>query len=266
MGDGGKKDGKGSKSLNATIMTALPGIFQKLVVPSDEYKAEIEVILSPFHGNAAFQKTQRIAFAATFLLLRRRQVARLTRTLFQRNRYQLDAPPSEKQGRAVKVVKFGRDVCISYFVGTYVGMLSSDLLLLGTCVARTPLVPGRSAFAEELCPDMIRIYNDKDMYRSITANQDATLVHMMEAFARNCELRNAYEQKIRREQGLKNGAVVAIPIPGVPTDYRMDAGNEDRSTLPSDTSDEEWAKSLVADREEQMVGETNTGDKESKRK
>jgi hypothetical protein len=90
---------------------------------------------------------------------------------------------------------------------------------------------------------------------------------MLKAFLRfchNCHQRAAYEQLLRRQQGLNDNAPVSIPLPGVPhnvipqQDSAMDdfCTDEYMDTSNMDSQGDDWSdSSLVMDQEEQRQRE-----------
>ena len=140
-----------------------------------------------------------------------------------------------------------------------VSMYTCDYMLLASSLACIPLVPHQSVIANELCPDI------QDMARQLQESPDLEMDHttmaLLHSFSRNCRLRQAYERKLRKEQGLADNAPVSVPPPGVPMDYTLEenafthADDGEDETLV-DMNDDEWAKSLVND-QEQMAGKEN---------
>jgi hypothetical protein len=89
--------------------------------------------------------------------------------------------------------------------------------LLHMVASTTPLVPGCSVVADEFCQDIC------DKYYQIHSpeywNQvESPILLTIQTFCRNCQLRNAYEHKLRQEQGLDHATPISIPAPGVPLD------------------------------------------------
>jgi hypothetical protein len=192
-----------------------------------------------------------LATVATLLLLRRRQLGSLVTRLVRRNQYKLDPPPSVKRTSASrKVLRFSFDLSVSFFIGIGVFMYNTDYPLLAAALVSTPLLPGRSVIAEEFCEDVCREYHKQKHSTQV----DSSLLVVYGTFVRNCELRKAYEGKLRRELGLQLSTPVSIPPPGVPMDYTLKEDafqTKDKEEAPENKIDEEWADSLVTDREMQ---------------
>lgn len=208
-----------------------------------------------------------MAFVATFCMLRRRQIGARVKRLVQRAKqtYELDPPPSQNKPKGImrRALRFGFDTSVSLFVGYGVLFYYMDFPLLGASFGSVPLVPSRSAISDELCQDMAQAYHKH--LDSSNIEMDSAVTTMVRTFVRNCELREAYEQKLRREQGLSDDAPVSIPDPGVPMDYTLkknaytltgdDDDDEALALVASDTNNvKDWAKSLVADQEEDDKG------------
>lgn len=98
----------------------------------------------------------------------------------------------------------------------------------------TPLVPGRSVYAEEICPVVSKLYHEKvpPGYEPEGKN-----LQMFKGFNDNCERRISFENQIRNDQGLAKDAPISIPHPGVPANYPQ--GIVYDAVLVSD-----WAASL----------------------
>jgi hypothetical protein len=103
-----------------------------------------------------------------------------------------------------------------------------------------PLVEGRSHVADEMCDDFVKFFETLHAQETCerSSNDDLKQIY---TFVRNCRRRRAYESKLRKERGLKEDQAVAIPAPGVPTDYSM------MTVLGAD-----WAKRMVGDQEEEQ--------------
>lgn len=82
----------------------------------------------------------------------------------------------------------------------------------------TPLVPGRSVYAEEVCPAVSRVYHEKVPPDYEPKGRD---LQMMKRFKDNCERRTSFENQIRNDQGLEKDAPISIPNPGVPANYPL---------------------------------------------
>jgi hypothetical protein len=98
-----------------------------------------------------------------------------------------------------------------------------------------PLVEGRSHVADEMCDDFVNFFEKLHAKETCERRSNDNLKQIY-TFVRNCQRRRAYETKLRKERGLKDDQAVAIPVPGVPTDYSIVTA-----------SDEDWAKGMVAD-------------------
>lgn len=223
----------------------------------EDYAGELYVLSNMLSKEAILKG--HLAAIATLALLRRRQIGNVIKKIVRRNHYQLDPPPSAKPKSFLRrMTRFGFDVTFSAFVGLGVISWTQDDLLLASSVASMPLVPGRSVFADQLCLD---IQKQARQLQHDDHGIDPTVVAAISSFARNCKLRQDYEDKLRQQaQGLDENAPVKIPPPGVPMDYTMKEnayqhGNDDAAT--SNKSDEDWAKSFVTDQEDSGSGDAN---------
>jgi hypothetical protein len=93
---------------------------------------------------------------------------------------------------------------------------------------------------------------------------ESPILRCISTFCRNCQLRNAYQLKLRQEEGLGDTTStleVSIPPPGVPLDYTFqenaDSVSEEtfglddfgQETTIVTSQDDDWAKSFVTDQE-----------------
>ena len=201
-----------------------------------------------------------IAGVLTFLLLRRRQISNLAARFFRKN-YKLDAPPiSTHPNVALRVVHFTLDLSVSVITAIAVSLYYTDQHKVLSTVANTPLVPGRSVVANDFCEDICREYHQ--IHSPEYWNQvESPILLSVKTFCRNCELRGAYERKLRKEQGLDDTAPISIPPPGVPVDYTLEENVYSFSETPfgfdefgqeptiMTDQDEGWAESFVTDQE-----------------
>ena len=90
-------------------------------------------------------------------------------------------------------------------------------------VKNLPLIEGKSIVCEQVCPDLSKFVNEtipSEFWRNMEKEEDALKnqecwEHILK-FTQNCEKRRRFEETIRKQQGLEDDEVVAIPAPGVP--------------------------------------------------
>jgi hypothetical protein len=168
------------------------------------------------------------------------------------------ARPTTNSALQVVLVQFTLDMSLSVIAAISVSLYFTDQDKLLRTVASTPLVPGRSMVADEFCQDISREYHQIHSPEYWNQVESSTLL-TIQAFCRNCQLRNAYEHKLRQEQGLEDTATISIPPPGVPLDdtFRDNAYSVSEESFGFDNFEQEmtivtsqnddWAKSLVTD-------------------
>lgn len=95
---------------------------------------------------------------------------------------------------------------------------SLEFLSRANTFETTPLVPGRSAYAEEVCPVVSEMYQEM-----VPAGYEpkGKSLRMFEGFMKNCMRRKSQENQIRNDKGLEKDAPVSIPYPGVPSNYPL---------------------------------------------
>lgn len=92
-------------------------------------------------------------------------------------------------------------------------------------ISKIPLVQGRSAISDTICEDWVELTYDTippEFWHNLTHGEEECKLkdygawRAIRSFADNCVKRSRYEDALRRERGLDDGAPVAIPAPGVP--------------------------------------------------
>jgi hypothetical protein len=113
------------------------------------------------------------------------------------------------------------DVAIGGTVAAFVADACLDEEEMLRDVADIPLLPGESAIARHFCPvvqDALLQLSRQATTPAETAALTRPRTPQMAAwltFSHNCQLRQAQEELIRRQQGLSADAIVSIPPPGV---------------------------------------------------
>jgi hypothetical protein len=226
-----------------------------------EYQAERSLLLEV---NQLGWTEGQIAGAVTFLFLRRRHIGNMVGRFIEKRRKHLPLAPRHSArpttNAALQVVQFTLDMSLSIIAAISVSLYFTDQDKLLHTVASTPLVPGRSVVADEFCQDISREYNQ--IHSPEYWNQvESPILLTIQTFCRNCQLRNAYEHKLRQEQGLDHTATISIPPPGVPLDDTFQDNaysvseesfgfdNFEQETTIVTSQDDDWAKSLVTDQE-----------------
>jgi len=215
----------------------------------EEHKAELQLIQKPFRSGALYGLGAGIA---SFVVLRRFPLA-LARFM-GRNKKNTStwpgAPSSNinnpfhnntsgygnlRGGDAVDPMQrsirsilgfFGLafDLGLSTFTAFTVSLTMMDKPELLSAFSDTPLVEGRSIISDELCEDSIKLYNSypKELWSDQTLRDQSqastNMVVTLQAFVRNCQMRGAFEDELRKDRGFAMNAPVSIPSPGVPRD------------------------------------------------
>mmetsp|Transcript_31605 Transcript_31605/g.52746 ORF Transcript_31605/g.52746 Transcript_31605/m.52746 type:complete len:258 (-) Transcript_31605:258-1031(-) len=120
--------------------------------------------------------------------------------------------------QALKSMKFLTDFLVSLSVGT-----SGTLFLLESKkddiridYEESPLVPGRSVVADEMCPGMLQLYQNHSSVRHILVQgQHDPNLATVATFVKNCQKRANYESKIRQEQGKSEDEPIIVPYTGL---------------------------------------------------
>ena len=181
------------------------------------------------------------------------------------------------------------DLLTSFIVAVTVSVIFTDKKKVMGKLADLPLLPGRSRLAEEFCPAVLaewRRLEEREaqgLRRSQPKHQDglsssrslrdkfhnpeSILLAGLLDFHDNCQRRQAYQRRLRREQGLGPHDPVSIPALGVPVDDDSlllrddDDDKNDGDTQPPwqeqgdfyEPLEQEgdWADSMVTDQEDE---------------
>mmetsp|Transcript_25507 Transcript_25507/g.38683 ORF Transcript_25507/g.38683 Transcript_25507/m.38683 type:complete len:310 (+) Transcript_25507:55-984(+) len=157
-------------------------------------------------------------------------------------------------------LKLGLDIFVSVLMGASTSLYCLDQVAVAKQISALPLIEGKSRASEEFCEVV-----QKEIAKyppEFWAQAQLSSLQYTHEFATNCYKRQAYERKLREEQGLMNGnESVAIPAGGVPDNFegwdsydtsRMTGyDQEGDGTLFGDFSDDSnrWAEDMVTDQE-----------------
>jgi hypothetical protein len=182
----------------------------------------------------------------------------------------------------LRVFGWSMDLISSFLVAAGASIMFTDHEAIAQKITTLPLVSGRGRVAEELCPpvlDFLKEIRKDESTRQVLESATTTNLKNILTFCQNCQRRGAYENRLRQEKGLSSDSPVSIPPPGVSVDVNGDsdtslmAGWNDDSNQddasggfasadfydPSQeqskgneygTDNQEWADSVVSDREE----------------
>lgn len=171
------------------------------------------------------------------------------------------------------------DSMVAFYIAIAVSTRTPETVLHK--VSEIPLIAGQSTVSDEICPVFVQelrnIYLDRQNQRltndeeKALDNPQGPVFKCLLDFCSNCQRRAAYEELLRRENGLNANDRVIIPPPGVPSDIPFSdlmissdtKGVWDDGTSQSSpdfydaennfnitNNDNEWAESFVSDQEE----------------
>ena len=231
-----------------------------------------------------------VATVVSFAFLRRGPaiIGRLLERRSFRSGYRLDNPTQQSQRHGdsspsrrgiillAGMIRLGVDVTLSVLVGATTSMRFSATRQTMMKVSDLPLVEGRSIVCDEFCTTIMQEVakqhkEDRYFWKTVTTNHDNLPLEGIHRFSINCQKRQAFEQKLREEQGLRSGEPVSIPSGGVPRDFEPEDGDAftfqpddadgngeselgeltfgDGESLFGNEKTDQWGESLVTDRE-----------------
>jgi hypothetical protein len=248
------------------------------IAKSEDYKIERAGLMSV---NNTGLTNGIVATCVTFFLLRTgpKLIAKRLASRRSGGGYTLDPPPgttgnpfqptatNEPQqtvtATVLSLAKVLFDIYASLLVGALVSNLTLDETKLLPTLASIPLVEGRSFVADEFC----KCVQDKIAQRPNTywTQVDSIYLKQFKAFSDNCARRQAFEEKIRLDNGITVDTPVKIPMGGVPVDYtiKMDGqiattdsngfwnGQVDELSDEGQIEDDDWATDFVTGQDEQ---------------
>lgn len=156
------------------------------------------------------------------------------------------------------------DVVVAFSMSVTISLIFTDRRKVMKTLSDLPLVEGRSKVSDEFCPEILleldSLRKESQYNRELTDNPQSQYLQALMQFCNNCRRRQAYECKLREEQGLSRSDPVSVPPPGVPPTYQIE-GTSSGTTDGDDfagTDDffngNDWASSsadaFVTDREE----------------
>jgi hypothetical protein len=172
----------------------------------------------------------------------------------------------------LRVFGWSMDLISSFLVAAGASIMLTDHEAIAQKVTTLPLVSGRGRVAEELCHPMLDFLKEirkDESTREVLEGATTTNLKNILTFCQNCQRRAAYEDRLRRENGLSSDAPVSIPPPGVPVDDNggsdtimagwndalasgdfYDPSQEQSKSNEYGTDSQESADSMVSDREE----------------
>jgi hypothetical protein len=161
-------------------------------------------------------------------------------------------PPKRAGTFLLKAARLGIQVATSLVIAAYTTSYYTDENEMLRQVASAPLLEGRSVIADEFCDSLVTEYHRVHPPEYWKRVQDPYLQYLG-VFCDNCQKRRAYEKQLREETNVSRDVPVSIPYPGVPVDFPVDEvysllSEESNDTFRHDEA-EEWARSLVTDRE-----------------
>ena len=158
-------------------------------------------------------------------------------------------------------VLFGIDLCVSLLVGARTSMYVIDGEEYMSTASNLPLIEGRSVFCDEFCNTVQQEVAknqqvNPQFWKNVITRHDNPYLEAAYRFSTNCQKRQAYERKLRFEQGLTPGDPVPIPTGGVPSDIELE--DEDNFTEADGSSRESEFDELSFNDSESLFGEKST--------
>jgi hypothetical protein len=144
----------------------------------------------------------------TFVGMRRAPKAVIN--YFAKKEFPDKAPLEFKEGRAAQVVGSLLDATFASLLGLTAGTVCTNKQKVLMTAADIPLIEGHSDISNVLCDDFMKLYGttNKQFWKNHT---DDSLV-AIQRFVQNCEKRQLYQRKLKREMGLSHEEMESIDV------------------------------------------------------
>lgn len=105
-----------------------------------------------------------------------------------------------------------KDLLLSIAIGLSATAFLSDTRQIQQDLERVPGLPGRSSLADNMCPRVIKLYNQ--MPSRVWDQQEDEMLKSMQTVTKNCLRRQRLEAAERQRLGLADDQPVSLPFPG----------------------------------------------------
>eukprot|EP00551_Chaetoceros_affinis_P005663 CAMPEP_0203676346 /NCGR_PEP_ID=MMETSP0090-20130426/24278_1 /ASSEMBLY_ACC=CAM_ASM_001088 /TAXON_ID=426623 /ORGANISM="Chaetoceros affinis, Strain CCMP159" /LENGTH=287 /DNA_ID=CAMNT_0050542867 /DNA_START=46 /DNA_END=909 /DNA_ORIENTATION=- len=169
-----------------------------------------------------------LATVGTFIFLRRVPILIVNKMQLKRYEYlkenvkhvaamEGNKPPKPmKEGPVMKTIGTLLDAAFSSLIGIATWSLTINKNKVLNAAADIPLIEGKSEISNHLCSDFIHIYQNEVRPKFWKEKRDDSL-KALSRFVQNCEKRQLYEKKLRREMGFIYGDdnldEIDLPLP-----------------------------------------------------
>jgi len=109
-------------------------------------------------------------------------------------------PPTFQEGPAALIIGSLFDAAFASLLGVTAWTISTNKQKALMAAADIPLIEGHSAISDTLCNDFISIY--KDIRPQFWKEHSDDTLTAIQTFVKNCEKRQLYQKRLRREMGL----------------------------------------------------------------
>lgn len=143
-----------------------------------------------------------------FVVMRR--APKVVINYFAKKQFPDKPPPEFKEGPAMQVVGSLFDATFASLLGLTVGTVCTNKQKFLMTVADIPLVEGQSDISNILCNDFIKLYGTTNKQFWKTHTDDSIVA--IQRFVQNCEKRQFYERKLKREMGLSHEEMESVDV------------------------------------------------------
>lgn len=168
---------------------------------------------------------------AQFIIMRRAPIYLMNRHLAKQKQKQAQQAVPFREGSWSRPWTLALDASFSIATGLFVWMLALDKKKMFQTTADIPLMEGQSNVSDALCSDFIQHYHTIRPEFWVEYKDDS--LTSLQDFVKNCQKRQAYEKKIRKEQMMigeeTNNNNESISLPNkVPLDILQTVEEEEK--------------------------------------
>ena len=171
-----------------------------------------------------------ITTVASFAVLRRGPVYIVNRILARQHISKTSKPPIYEETNSLKIFGSIFDAAFASLLGVTAWFITIDKKKTLENVSKIPLIQGHSVISDCLCDDFISIYGGiRPKFWNEKSDDDTIMA--IHTFVKNCEKRQVYKKRLKREMGLSYEDDVEFEFPSSVPDDIMEKESQDWADL-----------------------------------